>query len=1621
MSEFSSWGPQDDGRLFPTVCAKGVGVWSTKPGGSYRSMEGTSMACPTATGTLALLSERYTQLNGGEAMPAALLKAVVANTARDAGWPHCDYKYGYGIIDAEQAVEALEKRMYKVGIEVKQGEVQQVEISVPPGVKGIRVMAYWHDAVEEKVYTYGQPALTNNLDLFVTVGANNILPWVCNHQSGKVNLPASRAVDNLNNMEQVTVTDAEVGSAGKVVANVRGTSVPTGAQQCVLTWWYERKTPLRVLAPVGPSAFAPGDMALLQVEGLSEKGGIRDYNVEMSYDGGLHYTTLGKRKPRRGDGTDSYAFSIPPDVPLSQKALLRVVDGAGQVAFSEIPFSIAPIPTGLKVDVPDCAKGGWKLTWTPEGAAPFGYAVFLVDPPQGVLRTIADVASAVNEYIITEEDLQGHQGRYYFSVASKTSADSWGRTAVAVEANAATLIKLSAANPRFDSYFRRTPSPWFRLKAGRQAKPFYQENLASEVAGAHIFGYTNIGVPKGETFDERDYFSAANAPYMASISLCEVDLTAFSPTDRFYFHISAGMGDEEKLKGNEARFRVVDGSRVLADQKGVKEHSRDNLGITGEMWTRSSDYYYEIAGGVKHELRIEFAAKTPAVLAFDYMGIQPADKEGNVVISRLVGPMSRPNLGVEPMLLVVTNPTSVPVSNLRVKYLLNGKLAQRGVIPELKPFQTEELKSLLDFSTRDPLGETMEGMVELSCPSNPAIETIQRPFTIENMGDILCMPTSKLVMTPMGLVVAQAKKTVSIDRLVLFADDGGARQDYTFAQKTKIKILPPTPDMRVKVTFLNFSVVEGRGDKLTVFQQTIDGHLNVRGKMGVDLTKSFTGERSFISHAADGALPFAFKSAMEDRVAGGWLARLSLVPNENTLTMLACSCEKIASSLGKVPVRIHFRNNTNRVIPEAVVAVFVRGRVKFTQKLQDIQPGEHEMELSSGQLKLYANTPQEVKVYIQSEDDLQPQDNVATCRGILSPYCFTDKLVGAAAKPMLSTLAYGNSRIEFEEVKQYNIYVSQKLRLYQGDGTAKLLLTLAHPALAPMQVLLYADWEKTGAYSETDRVVVAIPEGAEEVVVPLQIKKKERSIPMRLIYAAKGTKITACIEEETEASVYDLKFDVRSGSHPQENDLAIKALALGESDILERNRDYPLGVTLMYDNGDKLAEPFKGKVNLSVKLDGSEVIRETVDCASRPIPSAQGELELVLKDKLNIGTAGVHEVELSFTADGDSNNWNNRRKVTVVVPPEGAFSLSMQSFVKQDEAVWIQRIAEGLKGQKAVTLEAWLKVDYPQLGRFLEAQGLLVNTCGITPEGLPNNNIALLIGGEMAVWTQDNTLRPGQWTHLAMVFEDITPKSCAVKIYLNGVEAPVGVNGMATPQFENMLMATQLDGNIKGVRLWAKARSAEQIVENMYTRLPRTKGCVAEFPCIAGYGANVLFNTQGTGNAKIVVTNSSSISQANDEGTWVNEKNLFGGCEFIGQSEVEKVDDNAYRVRFLYGTDLSEVHGKIYPAWPSGISVSYNGDPVEESTTFDFSGGTSSLPADRKIELQLSGEIFGQSSTQTVTIHAQVEESNECLLTALGLPKEKNSGLHEDVELDVKGQSVLLLIPSTSGSLQDIT
>ncbi len=114
MSDYSNWGPTDDGRIKPEIVAKGTAINSaqgtsdTAYSGAVESSSGTSYATPAAAGSALLLQQYFKGLNN-KFMRASTLKTLMMGTAEDLGQPGPDNKFGYGLLNVEAAGRAIQK------------------------------------------------------------------------------------------------------------------------------------------------------------------------------------------------------------------------------------------------------------------------------------------------------------------------------------------------------------------------------------------------------------------------------------------------------------------------------------------------------------------------------------------------------------------------------------------------------------------------------------------------------------------------------------------------------------------------------------------------------------------------------------------------------------------------------------------------------------------------------------------------------------------------------------------------------------------------------------------------------------------------------------------------------------------------------------------------------------------------------------------------------------------------------------------------------------------------------------------------------------------------------------------------------------------------------------------------------------------------------------------------------------------------------------------------------------------------------------------------------------------------------------------------------------------------
>ena len=220
LSEFSSTGPTDDGRIKPDLVAKGQGLLSTwvDTNTSYAGLTGTSMAAPTITGSLGLLQQLNHRLYGSY-LRASTIKALAIHTAREAGLnPGPDYQHGWGLADIEAAAEILPEKDNTTIIQ----ERNLVQNTVPTysrtvystGTQPLVATLVWTDVpadTPEPALNDRTPILVNDLDLRVTrISDGEIFyPWKLDPDNPMA--PAMTGDNLVDNVEKIEILLPEPG------------------------------------------------------------------------------------------------------------------------------------------------------------------------------------------------------------------------------------------------------------------------------------------------------------------------------------------------------------------------------------------------------------------------------------------------------------------------------------------------------------------------------------------------------------------------------------------------------------------------------------------------------------------------------------------------------------------------------------------------------------------------------------------------------------------------------------------------------------------------------------------------------------------------------------------------------------------------------------------------------------------------------------------------------------------------------------------------------------------------------------------------------------------------------------------------------------------------------------------------------------------------------------------------------------------------------------------------------------------------------------------------------------------------------------------------------------------
>lgn len=331
-STFSSYGPTLDGRLKPDVTAVGVNVFSTTSNNTYTGgYNGTSMACPGTSGTLALLYEQFKKVYGFSPY-AHTLKAVLCNTSEDLGRPGPDFQFGFGRINGRRASHIIDSGYFWVD-SVGQSAFWTDTLDIASGLLELKIMLVWDD---RRAAPNARPALVNDLDLEIDSAGVTIRPWVVESVCPSCN--ATRKTDTLNNSEQVTIKNPV---SGKYVIKVIGKEVPFDKVPFTVT--YERiKKGITVSYPNGGESMeSPSNTAKQQYIAWDAYGALGKFKLEYSTNNGASWITI---IDSVSVASRSYTWNNAPASLVTGQALIRVSDKASLTDKSDSVFNIFGVP-----------------------------------------------------------------------------------------------------------------------------------------------------------------------------------------------------------------------------------------------------------------------------------------------------------------------------------------------------------------------------------------------------------------------------------------------------------------------------------------------------------------------------------------------------------------------------------------------------------------------------------------------------------------------------------------------------------------------------------------------------------------------------------------------------------------------------------------------------------------------------------------------------------------------------------------------------------------------------------------------------------------------------------------------------------------------------------------------------------------------------------------------------------------------------------------------------------------------------------------------------------------------------------------------------------------------------
>lgn len=1585
MSVYSSWGPMDDGRLLPTVVALGTNVYSTRPVNTYGEGTGSSMACPSVSGVAALLTERYRQLNEMTAPLAALMRGVIANTAEDMGAAGPDYQHGYGLVDAERALRTIESKWYFIG-EFSSGATAAVthKINVPANAKELRVMLVWTDTVSNKAHAYGTPALINDLDLAVVKDGASTLPWVLN--PARPGDAATRGVDKINNMEQVTI---ERPAAGEYELKVSPATIASHSQQYALVYWIE-ESERTIVYPLGGEQMAPGDSFYIRWSGLETL-----VKVEVSVDDGKSYATIAEKVDGR-----QLEWAIPASTPSTSTALIRLTDAKGVVK-SEQPFSIIGVPQDLAISASECSVDDWKISWNKVENVE-QYEVLKADVEEGSFEVIATVSG---ESAVIPRGKISSDMRNVYTVRSKLNNGAVGRRAKGVLMEAAVPLELTSAKLPFVEHFEKTPSPYVQLIQGKNMSLGYISSYPGITLqpGHHLVtSYGQHGV-KVTDWNPEDVF--ATEENKNRIRMCGVDL---SNTGLSELHLT--------LRVSQLYFHMQQNSsaRVLINGAPVPDVNGDTIIQAAEPQdTKVKTLCYDLTPyiGKKINIEIQHVAKDVAcALVVEEIRIGAPDASGRIELTDftttelVAGASPRNDVRVE-----VLNNQPKGVETLAVAYRIDDGSMVVESIEGLKPYERRSYTFLTraDLSSAEELGQVFNLSARILHPDTLRAEA---HFKAINTGEVYPLAYSPWSEVPfVGLTKEDPKQTTTVNGRLIFTPHRGAFQGYEENQQSTVRFKPSDDSKKLRVLFERFDT-EKDADGFYVYNCEVPDNLELKEVAHTELLTGTLTDYELLSCTKGGDITFTFSSDIS--VSGeGWLAYITEETPVNKFTLAPIVLENYYAD-EKAPIVVKVRNNTKSEATDVRVAYNVNGSYEWeVGTISSIPAGEEVSYTFPTPAEVPFGGHYNVKARIISQD-YDRSDNESSASMTNDKYCHGVEITDHKSLYIKEIATASGAKVSSDQGDGRIVYHQDaSMPIHKGSSKTEFKVRTNGPLGAGDVAVLYVDWNADGEFdnaTERHGAFTVLPNNTLRFVIDIPSSAATGATRMRVMVGHGEALASACPADILAyGDVRDYKVEILDAAFPI-NDVAITNIAVKSGVGL--SQEEPVTVSLKNYGAEDI-----NSLNITMTVDGATAS----ETASITIPAfGAEEVSYTLQQKIDMRLAGKYKVEVSIP--DDQNLENNKVSVTSYSIKSAAsdafYALKFKRGQSQIESLDLGPLGNtpmyASGNSRGATLEVWVMPQEEGRNVVFDGKNIVVfmNTGDNVASEFPRNSLVVQFVADparptMSVYTAADAITPNQWQHVAIALYLESPKEPSnFRIYINGERQEVTIKN---PSFycygeKNaempMRAAYDFGGMIRQIRCWSVQLpdSVLRNAEHKYSTLrdgtgALPKGLLAEFTLAEGMG-----NVATVSGEDVGVIHSERLGSGTDP-VWVSPTSLVGAVQLEGQLfPAESTGPNHFTIPIAEGVTLSEVGGQITAAWP-GTQLTYNGEPIVAGTTFDFSGADNQISVEASIEPKY---IFGQTvASQTYTI--KVEKVAPVKLESLSAKKDNNPGLTNDVAASI--------------------